>query len=505
MPKKLLLADDSVTIQKVISITFASDDYELVVVGDGDAAIAKAKEVSPDIILADVAMPGKDGYEVCEAIKGDPALAKIPVMLLAGTFEPLNSDEAARVGADDSIVKPFESQELIDKVNALLANTLSDGVSESDEAGFELPDDGIPGLGEEADVAPDLDFLEGGIFEDQAEQAGTEADTSFVDLEITEDELTPAGSTDAPFDISAATAPAESETDAEDFGIPEIEDAAGSFSFEPGAESLEVLETESPEVLETESVEELGGTEEPLELESTSGSPFRSEPEPFESPALDTEEEVTFDSPEEVIDYGTPDLEVSSGAPFPDASAPDEEVSGGVTSEPTELIEEPVAEEVSFAEQEPFAEPEPFDAATIEEEPVLEETIESLDEDFAVDSVVEEPVAEPESFEAAVVEDEPVELYEAALEEVAPVSAPEPEPVESVIEEAAQTVTEQAVEAVTEAGLAENISTEKVEEIVAKMAREIVEKVAWEVVPELAEELINAEIKKFKSAMMQSK
>jgi CheY-like chemotaxis protein len=82
MSKKILLADDSVTIQKVISITFASEDYELIIVGDGDAAIKKAKDSTPDLVLADVAMPGKNGYEVSEALKNDPATAAIPVMLL---------------------------------------------------------------------------------------------------------------------------------------------------------------------------------------------------------------------------------------------------------------------------------------------------------------------------------------------------------------------------------------------------------------------------------------
>ncbi|MBI3756263.1 MAG: response regulator, partial [Deltaproteobacteria bacterium] len=111
----------SITIQKVISITFASEDYDLVVVGDGDAAIAKIKEVKPDMVMADIAMPGKNGYEVCEFIKRDPVFQSIPVLLLAGTFEPINEKEAKRVRADDHIIKPFESQELIEKVKILLA------------------------------------------------------------------------------------------------------------------------------------------------------------------------------------------------------------------------------------------------------------------------------------------------------------------------------------------------------------------------------------------------
>ena len=86
MPRTLLLADDSVTIQKVVGISFASEDVALITVDNGDDAIARARELRPDIVLADVVMPGKSGYEVCEAIKSDPDLQHIPVLLLTGTF-----------------------------------------------------------------------------------------------------------------------------------------------------------------------------------------------------------------------------------------------------------------------------------------------------------------------------------------------------------------------------------------------------------------------------------
>jgi CheY-like chemotaxis protein len=121
MPKTLLLADDSVTIQKVVGISFANEDVTLVTVSNGDDAIARAREVRPDIVLADVVMPGKSGYEVCETIKADPALGHIPVLLLTGTFEPFDEARARRVRADGHITKPFEAQALVDEVNALLA------------------------------------------------------------------------------------------------------------------------------------------------------------------------------------------------------------------------------------------------------------------------------------------------------------------------------------------------------------------------------------------------
>jgi CheY-like chemotaxis protein len=122
MAKTLLLADDSVTIQKVVGISFASEDVDLITVDNGDDAIAKAREARPDIILSDVVMPGKNGYEVCEAIKSDPALAHIPVLLLTGTFEAFDEERASRCGAAGHVAKPFEAQTLVSRVAELLAN-----------------------------------------------------------------------------------------------------------------------------------------------------------------------------------------------------------------------------------------------------------------------------------------------------------------------------------------------------------------------------------------------
>ncbi len=121
MPKTLLLADDSVTIQKVVGISFANEDVRLLTVDNGDDAIARARETQPDAVLADVVMPGKNGYEVCEAIKSDPALRHIPVLPLTGTFEAFDAERARLAGADGFVTKPFEAQMLVDRVNELLA------------------------------------------------------------------------------------------------------------------------------------------------------------------------------------------------------------------------------------------------------------------------------------------------------------------------------------------------------------------------------------------------
>ena len=121
--RKLLLADDSVTIQKVIELTFADEGVRVVAFNNGKDAIDHLEEIAPDIVLADVFMPSKNGYEVCEYVKQNGKLKHIPVMLLVGSFEPFDEAEARRVGADDILTKPFQSiRRLIDRVGALVTN-----------------------------------------------------------------------------------------------------------------------------------------------------------------------------------------------------------------------------------------------------------------------------------------------------------------------------------------------------------------------------------------------
>jgi CheY-like chemotaxis protein len=120
MSARLLLADDSVTIQRVIELTFADEDVTVIAVGDGDAAIARLDSDPPDIVLADVGMPGRDGYAVAAHVKATPALAHIPVLLLAGAFEPVDEARVAETGCAGVLVKPFEPQMVIARVRRLL-------------------------------------------------------------------------------------------------------------------------------------------------------------------------------------------------------------------------------------------------------------------------------------------------------------------------------------------------------------------------------------------------
>jgi CheY-like chemotaxis protein len=107
--RKILLADDSITIQKVVELSFVDEGAEVVCVSNGREAIERLQDFKPDIILADVFMPQVNGYQLCEYIKQNEELKHIPVMLLVGSFEPFNESEARRVGADDTLTKPFQS------------------------------------------------------------------------------------------------------------------------------------------------------------------------------------------------------------------------------------------------------------------------------------------------------------------------------------------------------------------------------------------------------------
>ena len=120
--RKLLLADDSAAVQKVIELTFADEGMEVFSVGDGQSALDKLEHVTPDVVLADAFMPGLNGYDLCRSMKEDSRFAQIPVMLLISSFAPLDEAEAQRAGADDIMTKPFQSiRQLVSRVESLLS------------------------------------------------------------------------------------------------------------------------------------------------------------------------------------------------------------------------------------------------------------------------------------------------------------------------------------------------------------------------------------------------
>ena len=150
MRRTILLADDSPTIRKLVTQTFADGDFDVVSVSNGDAAIKALEEKRPSVVLADIYMPGKNGYEVCKYVRNHPQMRTTPVILLVGAFDAFDEDTAKKSGATANITKPFEPGSLIELVMSVLpAEPESRPVESSD-------DTDLLGLGEifKENVAP---------------------------------------------------------------------------------------------------------------------------------------------------------------------------------------------------------------------------------------------------------------------------------------------------------------------------------------------------------------
>jgi CheY-like chemotaxis protein len=119
VPVKILVADDSVTMRRILELTFAGEDATVTGVDSGDAAVARASEIRPDVVFADVSM-GTDGYRVAASIKSTPGLEQTAVILLASQKHPYDEGKARNAGVDDHVLKPFDTQLVIDKVKQVL-------------------------------------------------------------------------------------------------------------------------------------------------------------------------------------------------------------------------------------------------------------------------------------------------------------------------------------------------------------------------------------------------
>ena len=119
MSMRILIVEDSVTMRKVMEMTFAGEDAELLTVESGELALQQGRDFGPDVAFVDASLPGLDGYEVARRIKADPQLGGTSVILMASQHRPLDEARASEVGADDHILKPFDTQEAIDKATQL--------------------------------------------------------------------------------------------------------------------------------------------------------------------------------------------------------------------------------------------------------------------------------------------------------------------------------------------------------------------------------------------------
>lgn len=459
MGTTLLLADDSITIQKVVGIIFANEDYELVVVDNGNSALEKAREIKPDVMLVDALMPGKSGYEVCEEVRRDPVLKTIPLLLLVGAFEPFDEEKARLSGADDHITKPFESQSLIDKVKALvvLASSRAPEISPVREeipspVVEETPEISIP---ETFEVPATASQPEG-----PAEIVGTSAklfDSFKGFIHLGSDAARPPAE---PVAVCSQSEVQEPSVLAEPEGVillSSVDIVEATAEDDPWGTFSELVEEGEEiyfgEVLE-ESVEEQQDSSQPIE-----------EIEPFalmdeESPAVSF---GSFSLQDEPVVSEETGVSPEEGLAFRDETGEDEE-------------EGPVEEVPAHS---------PSDMGSIslgEFSPVQQSAI-----------IAEPVIAEPQ-------EDQPTELFGFSPDytdlpfaqeeehlpaaEALPSAEEEPLPLGTSGSEAVATFTEEQLAAA-----------------ISKISREIIEKIAWEVVPDLAEALIIEEIRKIKEGM----
>jgi CheY-like chemotaxis protein len=297
MTFRLLVADDSITIQKIVSMAFEVEDAEVEGIGDGQEALDRISQFKPDIVLADVDMPGLDGFELSAKIKESPETSAIKVLLLASDFEEFDEQRYQNCGADNHISKPFKSDDIVAMVKSLLETS---GEETAPLAAVDLveTEDELAGL--EPNEEPSLEELLASV-----EELSTEGLSGVEDEAI---ELTDEESTEG---FSDAEDKAIELTDEESMELmANIRPMGSPESPEPVELSAEdeVLEEAQPLAVDDETValtdEELV---EPMELSEV--------PEPLEDAGLEPETELADDDIMDQMIRGVEELKESVQAP----------------------------------------------------------------------------------------------------------------------------------------------------------------------------------------------
>jgi two-component system alkaline phosphatase synthesis response regulator PhoP len=123
---KILVVDDEIYIVHILDFSLGMEGYEVVTALDGEQALEKLQSDRPDLIVLDIMMPKLDGYEVCKAIKSDPETRQIPVILLSAKGRNVDQKLGFEVGADDYITKPFSPRKLVERINQLLGQAVTE-------------------------------------------------------------------------------------------------------------------------------------------------------------------------------------------------------------------------------------------------------------------------------------------------------------------------------------------------------------------------------------------
>ena len=448
MRKKLLLADDSITIQKVVELTFPSDEFEVVTAGNGRLAVDKALAFLPDIVLCDVIMPQLDGYQVCEALRASPQLSKVPILLLNGAFEPYDAERAKSVGALGNVSKPFDPPALVARVKEIL--------NERSSAAFERPS--------VEDLAAEV------MAEAQAEEVDVPAATVPHDYTYDETETHPVSTVEVPMDVREMAARslsldapvfAPAEPDVLTSEEPDLSDTLhGPLDAEPAPTAEMQAEPGPPEGIEA--IEEIEPVAATGEFEAPAG---------LTAPAAGSAETPT----EEPMEFDPEATEIESElapmpAPVAAAAAPVvEEFSQEHEFDPSEL-DPPVARTAEVVPTPPPA-PEPMAAAE------------------------ELPSPEPE----AILMPAPAPQAAIALPAPAPTPSEAPGAFDSLVGAATVPAAATAPAGSAEVAVPVDMVQQIAQRVISQVSERVIREIAWDVIPGLAEKLIRAEIERIKA------
>lgn len=120
MTQRILVVDDDLVTAKLVAVLLRREGYTVTVVHDASQAFSALDVISPDLLILDIMMPGMDGYEFCRILRSDRAKKNLPVLMFTGMARPADQRRGFAVGADDYLVKPVNSRDLIDRVRAML-------------------------------------------------------------------------------------------------------------------------------------------------------------------------------------------------------------------------------------------------------------------------------------------------------------------------------------------------------------------------------------------------
>jgi CheY-like chemotaxis protein len=533
--RKLLLADDSLTIQKVVSLTFNDEAMEVTTVGSGAEALKSLQESLPDIVLADVLMPEPDGYELCERIKSDERTRRIPVVLLVGTFEPFNEAEARRVGADEVLTKPFQSiRDLVNKVGGLLGGSdekNSNAESARDErnaaettqdlspfaadarAANPNTETGAETVTPVADAFNDFDMDDATIQSTPAAAFDARAAHATSALEINEEEQfsdrgetdeafvldddnapvqahaaaasSSAGSSFAAFSNAAAEAAPVAAVEADDFKshaarAAEADDALLELGDIAPAEGNAAVEADDF-ILDI-------GDEDSFDPVAAAPTTAYAPPTEYSAPA----EHAAQAEAEHAASVAEIDMHFAENAPLTEAP---EAFAGLETSESHGMVAE--SEHALLApETEEVAEEMPLP----QEDETVAETYEFMSEHAYAETESAPFFESGASMGSAAPSAETVTHFESEAAPVEAESASHSSPADAAVESSpAVAVAAPEQSQASSASLSPEMLDEVVRRVVAHMSEQVVREIAWEVVPDLAERLIKQRLEEEKT------